>query len=124
MTSIPPLKKFVDNGSLACSYGEMGVAMTDDNEAEDRDLLDRLERGDEQAMTELFARHRERLRRMIRLRLDRRLQARIDSSDVLQDTYFEVARRTREYLASPSMPPFLWLRFLTGQTLLACTDIT
>jgi RNA polymerase sigma-70 factor, ECF subfamily len=93
--------------------------MTDDNDAEDRDLLDRLERGDDQAMTELFTRHRERLRRMIRLRLDRRLQARIDSSDVLQDAYFEVARRTPEYLASPTMPPFLWLRFLTGQTLMA-----
>jgi RNA polymerase sigma-70 factor, ECF subfamily len=93
--------------------------MIDDNEGEDRDLLARLKGGDEQAMTELFTRHRERLRRMIRLRLDRRLQARIDSSDVLQDAYFEVARRTREYLAAPSMPPFLWLRFLTSQTLLA-----
>jgi hypothetical protein len=61
--------------------------MTDDNEPEDRDLLVRMDGGDEQAMTELFTRHRERLRRMIRLRLDRRLQGRIDSSDVLQDMY-------------------------------------
>ncbi len=45
------------------------------------------------ALTELFTRNRERLRRMIRLRLDRRLQGRIDSSDILQDTYLEVARR-------------------------------
>ncbi len=91
--------------------------MTDENEPDDRDLLVRLDRGDEQAMTELFTRHRERLRRMIRLRLDRRLQGRIDSSDVLQDTFFEVSRRAREYVAQPSMPPFLWLRFLTSQTL-------
>ena len=56
---------------------------------------------------------------MIRLRLDRRLQGRIDSSDVLQEAYLEVARRVPEYLAQPTMPPFLWLRFLTGQTLLA-----
>jgi RNA polymerase sigma-70 factor (ECF subfamily) len=97
----------------------MGTTMTDENELEDRDLLDRLNGGDEQAMTELFTRHRERLRRMIRLRLDRRLQARLDSSDVLQDAYLEVARRAREYLAQPSMPPFLWIRFLTGQTLQA-----
>jgi RNA polymerase sigma-70 factor (ECF subfamily) len=93
--------------------------MTDENEPEDRDLLVRLDGGDERAMTELFTRHRERLRRMIRLRLDRRLQGRIDSSDVLQDAYLEVARRAPEYLAQPSMSPFLWIRFLTGQTLQA-----
>jgi RNA polymerase sigma-70 factor, ECF subfamily len=93
--------------------------MTDDNEPEDRDLLVRLDGGDERAMTELFTRHRDRLRRMIRLRLDRRLQGRIDLSDVLQDAYLEVARRAPEYLAQPSMSPFLWIRFLTEQTLQA-----
>jgi RNA polymerase sigma-70 factor, ECF subfamily len=93
--------------------------MTDENLRDDNDLLLRLEGGDERALTELFARHRERLRRMIRLRLDRRLQGRIDSSDVLQDTYLEVARRAGEYVAQPDMPPFLWIRFLTGQTLQA-----
>jgi len=80
---------------------------------EDNDLLLRLEGGDERALSELFARHWERLRRMIRLRLDQRLQGRIDSSDVLQDAFLEVARRAPEYLAQPDMPPFLWLRFLT-----------
>jgi RNA polymerase sigma-70 factor, ECF subfamily len=93
--------------------------MNDENAREDSDLLDRLDGGDEQAMTELFTRRREQLRRMIQLRLDRRLRGRIDSSDVLQDAYLEVARRAREYLAEPSMPPFLWLRFLTSQALQA-----
>jgi RNA polymerase sigma-70 factor (ECF subfamily) len=93
--------------------------MGDQNERDDDDLLLRLESGDERAMTDLFTRHRERLRRMIRLRLDRRLQGRIDSSDVLQDAYLEVAHRAREYVAQPTMPPFLWIRFLTNQTLLA-----
>jgi RNA polymerase sigma-70 factor, ECF subfamily len=93
--------------------------MTDQDEREDNDLLIRLEGGDERALAELFARHRERLRRMIWLRLDRRLRGRLDSSDVLQDTYLEVARRARDFLAQPTMPPFLWLRFLTGQTLQA-----
>jgi RNA polymerase sigma-70 factor (ECF subfamily) len=96
-----------------------GAAMTDENEREDDDLLVRLEGGDARALIDLFTRHRERLRRMIRLRLDRRLRRRIDSSDVLQDAYLEVARRAPEYLAQPAMPPFLWLRFLTGQTLQA-----
>jgi RNA polymerase sigma-70 factor, ECF subfamily len=93
--------------------------MSDDDLREDDDLLLRLEGGDAQALTELFTRHRERLRRMIRLRLDRRLQGRIDSSDVLQDAYVEVARRAREYLGQENMPPFLWLRLMTGQTLQA-----
>ena len=66
--------------------------MTDEPGRDDDDLLLRLEGGDERALTELFTRHRERLRRMIRLRLDRRLQGRIDSSDMLQETYLEVAR--------------------------------
>jgi RNA polymerase sigma-70 factor, ECF subfamily len=93
--------------------------MGDEHTRDDDDLLIRLEGGDERALSELFARHRERLRRMIRLRLDRRLQGRIDASDVLQDAYLEVALRAREYLAQPTMPPFLWLRFLTSQTLQA-----
>jgi RNA polymerase sigma-70 factor (ECF subfamily) len=101
------------------SYFEMGGVMGDDNKRDDDDLLVRLERGDARALSELFARHRERLRRMIRLRLDRRLQGRIDSSDVLQDAYLEVARRAGEYFVQPTMPAFLWLRYLTGQTLQA-----
>ena len=95
------------------------MAMNDEDDRDDDDLLLRLEGGDERALIELFARNRERLRRMIRLRLDRRLQGRIDSSDILQDAYLEVARRAPEYLAQPSIPPFLWLRFLTGQVLQA-----
>jgi RNA polymerase sigma-70 factor, ECF subfamily len=93
--------------------------MTDEIDRDDDDLLLRLEGGDERALIDLFTRHRERPRRMVRLRLDCRLQGRIDSSDVLQDTYLEVARRSGEYLAEPAMPPFLWLRFLTGQMLQA-----
>lgn len=65
-----------------------------------------------------FARHRDRLRRMVQLRLDRRLQGRVDPSDVLQDAYLEAARRLPAYAARPSMPLFLWLRFLTAQRLL------
>ncbi len=60
---------------------------------------------------------RPRLRRMIKLRLDRRLQGRVDPSDVIQETHLEVSRRLAEYLRDPSMPFFLWLRLVTGQKL-------
>ena len=82
------------------------------------ELRRRIECGDEAALLEFFARHRERLKRMVSLRLDRRLQGRIDPSDVLQEACIDVVRRAREYLANPAMPAFLWLRWITGQRLL------
>src|SRR5947209_8629910 len=66
----------------------------------------------------LFDRHRDRLRRMVQVRLDRRLQGRIDPSDVLQEAQIDVLRRAGEYVAHPTMPPFLWLRYLTAQRLM------
>jgi RNA polymerase sigma-70 factor (ECF subfamily) len=55
---------------------------------------------------------------MVHLRLDRRLQARVDSSDVLQEAFLEAAQRYERYQANPTMPPFLWLRFLVGERLM------
>jgi RNA polymerase sigma-70 factor (ECF subfamily) len=83
------------------------------------ELCRRIERGDESALVELFVRHRDRLKRMVKLRLDRRLQGRIDPSDVLQEASIDAVKRAREYLVSPSVPVFLWLRWITGQRLLA-----
>ncbi len=48
------------------------------------DLVRQASGGDQAALASLFDQHRERLRQMIRLRLDRRLQGRVDPSDVLQ----------------------------------------
>ena len=65
------------------------------------------------SVDELFARHRDRLRRLVLSRLDRRLRGRVDASDVLQETHLEAARRLREYVEDPDrMPFFLWLRFI------------
>jgi RNA polymerase sigma-70 factor (ECF subfamily) len=80
-------------------------------------LLERAKAGDERALAELFARHREPLARMVRLRLDHRLAGRVEPSDVLQEAYLDVARRFPEYAANPSFPVFLWLRSLVGQRL-------
>src|SRR5262245_2522512 len=82
------------------------------------DLLQRAGAGDTSALGALLDSHRSRLRRIIKLRLDTRLQGRIDASDVLQEAYLEAAQRLAEYLRDPKMPFFLWLRFLTGQKLL------
>jgi RNA polymerase sigma-70 factor (ECF subfamily) len=74
--------------------------------------------GDQQLWGRLLERHRDRLRRMVALRLDRRLQGRVDASDVLQEAYLEASLRLAEYVKQPPLPFFLWLRFLVGQALL------
>ena len=74
--------------------------------------------GDEQSLAAVFADYRPRLRQMVRLRLDTRIQARVDPSDVLQEAYLDVRRRLPEYLADPKLPFLLWLRMLVGQRLL------
>jgi RNA polymerase sigma-70 factor (ECF subfamily) len=92
--------------------------MTTDEPDTEADLLRQIKDGDERALVELFARHRGRLKRMVRIRLDRRLQGRVDPSDVVQEAHIEVLRRAGEYVRDPAMPAFLWLRFLTGERLL------
>jgi RNA polymerase sigma-70 factor (ECF subfamily) len=78
-------------------------------------LLDRLRAGDRDALAELFAHHREPLRRMIDLRLDHRLNGRVSASDVLQEAYVDALKRLPHLFEDPEMPFFLWLRWIVGQ---------
>jgi RNA polymerase sigma-70 factor (ECF subfamily) len=94
----------------------MASAMATDPESLD-ELIRRAREGDPQAQATLFSHFRERLRRMIHLRLDRRLTGRVDSSDVLQDVYLEAQDRLKSGGADPNLPYFLWLRLVTGQKL-------
>jgi RNA polymerase sigma-70 factor (ECF subfamily) len=87
-------------------------------EPETQDLIDRAVQGDQAAWGALLARHRDRLRRMVALRLDRRLQGRVDASDIIQEAMLDASHRLADYRQNPSMPFFLWLRYLTGQRLL------
>jgi RNA polymerase sigma-70 factor, ECF subfamily len=67
---------------------------------------------------DLFTGHRGRLRAMVGLRLDPRLRSRLDTSDVLQETYLEAQRRLDRYLEAPAIPLYLWLRRLAAQKLI------
>jgi RNA polymerase sigma-70 factor (ECF subfamily) len=80
-------------------------------------LLGRLEAGDRDVLAELFARHREPLRRMIDLRLDHRLKGRVSTSDVLQETYVDAMKRVPHFFENTEMPFFIWLRWIAGQRL-------
>ncbi|WZP00282.1 sigma-70 family RNA polymerase sigma factor [Isosphaeraceae bacterium EP7] len=82
------------------------------------DLVRLAASGDEASLAVLFDRHRARLRQMIRLRLDRRLQGRVDPSDVLQDAYIDLSHKLPEYTSRPALPFFLWLRLVVGERLL------
>jgi RNA polymerase sigma-70 factor, ECF subfamily len=95
----------------------MGTLM-DNNSAESADLIERACAGDREALSALLTRHRDRLRRMVEIRLDTRLQARLDASDVIQEAYIDVAQRLEEYLRDPKLPLFLWLRLIVGERLM------
>lgn len=73
-------------------------------------LLIHVREGDDDAVNELLDRHRESLRRMVRMRLDQKVQRRVDVSDVVQEVLVEANRRLRDYLQNPSMSFHLWLR--------------
>jgi RNA polymerase sigma-70 factor (ECF subfamily) len=89
-----------------------------DTEMTTDDLLRRAKAGETAALGELFAHYRDRLRQLVRLRLDRRVAGRLDPSDVLQAAYLDVARRFPEYAAAPTVSFYVWLRALTGQRLI------
>jgi RNA polymerase sigma-70 factor (ECF subfamily) len=69
-------------------------------------------------LADLFVKYTDRLKAMVRLRLDPRLKGRLDPSDVLQEAYLEASRRLEEYTQKPALPFHLWLRLITGQRLL------
>lgn len=71
----------------------------------------------QQVLANLFTQHRDRLSTTVQLRLDRRLQARVDPSDVLQDAFLEASRRLEDFLRKPEVPIIIWLRFLVLQKL-------
>lgn len=93
--------------------------MTESGPHQTDETVARLRQGKQTALAEFFAQHRERLRRMVHVRLDRRVAGRVDPSDVLQETFLDASRQLEGYLDALPMPPFLWLRFLTGQRLMA-----
>jgi RNA polymerase sigma-70 factor (ECF subfamily) len=82
------------------------------------ELLQRSAAGDDAARLELLARHRGRLRQMIAVRLDWRLLARVDPSDVVQEVLMEAHEKPSDYLRDRPLPFYPWLRRIAWQRLL------
>ncbi len=77
-----------------------------------QDLLLKAGDGDEDAINYLMERHRDALRRLVQMRLDRKIRQRVDVSDIVQDVLVEANRRLRSYIADGKMPFHLWLRHI------------
>jgi len=83
-----------------------------------QELLRNARAGDGDAVNRLMERHRESLRRMVQLRLDRALGARVDASDIVQDVLWEASRRLSDYIRDAKLPFHLWLRELAKDHLI------
>jgi RNA polymerase sigma-70 factor (ECF subfamily) len=86
------------------------MAEVQPDSAETRALLDRVGQDEVAAVEELLAAHRAALRDFIEIHLDPRILARVDPSDVVQETQMELVRRMRDYVAQRPMPFRLWMR--------------
>ena len=80
-------------------------------------LVAKMRGGDQDALADIFSLYRERLRRIIRFRLDYRIAGRVSDSDVLQESYIAAAKRLKHFADQKEMPAFLWLRLVAGQQL-------
>ena len=74
------------------------------------ELISQIRKGSQTAINRLLEKHQEPLRNMIRSRLDRRIQRRVDVSDVLQEVFVEANRRLKTYVEDPKMPFSAWIR--------------
>jgi RNA polymerase sigma-70 factor (ECF subfamily) len=88
----------------------MGTDVMVETPSDTYELVDRAALGEEAARQQLLARHRDRLRRMVTARLDRRLSARVDPSDVVQEAMAEAAIHLDAYLRERPLPFYPWLR--------------
>jgi len=90
--------------------------MSDEFENASR-LVAQLRGGEDKALAELFSHYRDRLKRIVRFRLDYRLAGRISESDVIQESYLSASKRADHYRGKPEMPFFVWLRLIVNQQL-------
>lgn len=92
-------------------------SMTDPTDVTDS-LVQQMRAGSQEALAEVFSHYRERLRRIVRFRLDYRIAGRVSESDVLQESFIAAAKRLEHFGENEKMPAFLWLRLVTGQQLI------
>jgi RNA polymerase sigma-70 factor (ECF subfamily) len=83
------------------------------------ELLRRIANGEGIARDQLLEHCRRRLRRIVTMQFDLRLSARVDPSDVVQETLTEAAAQLNLYVKERPLPFYPWLRQLAQRRLIA-----
>lgn len=87
----------------------------------DEDIQSLRQAGDTLAADELlgsvFGKFQSQLERVVEFRMDPRIRARVDPTDVIQEAFLDVKARYREFIQAPQVSLFVWLRKLTLQVL-------
>jgi RNA polymerase sigma-70 factor, ECF subfamily len=79
-------------------------------EADTDQLLEEVRHGDHNARSRLLDRHRRRLCVMVGARMDPRLAARFNPSDVVQEALMDADRKLSDYARQRPLPFYPWLR--------------
>lgn len=70
-------------------------------------------------VTQMFDEHRQRLLRMIDVRLTPDLRHVVEPEDILQEAFMEAFRQLKFGVSSPRSEPIVWLRLIVSQQLIA-----
>lgn len=106
------MSDFTPLSNSPSNIGPVIPLVHDRDSMEDSQILNRLRARGAEELTELFSSMRDNLRAMITARLDSRLHSRVDSSDIVQETYIRALKSLDHYLDSPTIHPVVWLRLL------------
>jgi RNA polymerase sigma-70 factor (ECF subfamily) len=86
------------------------------------DLLRRAQSGSAEALNRLFTRYYERVRRIVRLRLGTRLRQRVESSDILQETFIAAVDGFDRFEMRDEASFINWLARIAERQVLAAAD--
>lgn len=89
------------------------------SESEQEEWLARATAGDASARTHLLELYRDRLKKMVAMRLPARIMKRLDASDIVQETMIQANHRLDEYLRAKPLPFYPWLRQLAWEQLVS-----
>lgn len=82
---------------------------------EEREVL---KKGGEAALADALLFYHPKLERIVHFRMDPAMRSRIDTSDVLQESYLQIARRAQEFIDGVPVSLFVWIRQRVIQTLI------
>ena len=77
---------------------------------ETKKLLERIAAGDSAALDHLIKSHRDYLKRVARMRIEPALAARVDESDIVQETQMVISRRIGDFIKRRPTTLRLWMR--------------